>query len=109
MTTARARHRPRTRDKLLIQGVQDSLVRCGPSRTEYTIAGDEMMHTPRVVLAHAGPPGWVQIDMLPGQSAEDFAAHAPAIAQHLGVPEVWIIPLGRSRVRLELPAQRDSL
>jgi len=68
-------------------------------------SGGEMMHTPRVVLAHAGPPGWVQIDMLPGQSAEDFAAHAPAIAQHLGVPEVWIIPLGRSRVRLELPAR----
>ena len=66
------------------------------------------MHTPRVVSADARPLAWVQIDLLPGQSAEDFAAHAPEIAQHVGVPEVWVVPLGHSRVRLELPAQPDG-
>lgn len=66
------------------------------------------MHTPRVVVAEAGPPAWVQVDLLAGQSAEEFAVHAPQIAQHVGVPQVWVVPLGRSRVRLELPAQQDG-
>jgi len=46
--------------------------------------------------------------MLPGQSTEDFAAHASAIAHYLGVPYVWVVPLGRSRIRLELPAQHEN-
>jgi hypothetical protein len=58
-----------------------------------------------VVSADAGPPGWVQIDLLAGQSVKDFAAHASAIAHDLDVPEVWVVPLGLSRIRLELPAQ----
>jgi hypothetical protein len=104
-TTPRARHRDPARDKPLVRGVQDSLVKCGLTRTERTLAGNETWHRPRVVSADAGPPGWVQIDLLPGQSAEAYAAHAAAIAHDLGVPEVWIVPLGRSRIRLELPAQ----
>jgi hypothetical protein len=78
MTTALVRPRLQARDKLLVRRVQDSFVRCGLSRTEHTGAGGQMVHTPRVVSADTGPPGWVQIDLLPGQSAEDFAAHAPA-------------------------------
>src|SRR5947209_2004503 len=108
MTTALVRPRLQARDKLLVRRVQDSFVRCGLSRTEHTGVGGQMVHTPRVVSADTGPPGSVQIDLLPGQSAEDFAAHAPAIAQDLGVPQVWVVPLGRSRIRLELPAQRES-
>jgi hypothetical protein len=108
LTTIRVRHRHPTRDKPLVRGVQDSLVRCGLSRTEHTLAGSETVHSPRVVSADAGPPGWVQIDLLAGQSAEDFAAHASAIAQALDVPEVWVVPLGLSRIRLELPAQPDG-
>ena len=108
MTTAPVGPRLQASDKLFVRRVQDGLARCGLYRIEYTGAGDETLHTPRVVAADARPPGWVQIDMLPGQSAEDFAAHAAAIAHHLGVPHVWVVPLGRSRIRLELPAQRES-
>ena len=108
ITTAQIDPRLQARNTLFVQRVQDSLVRCGLHRMEYTGAGDETLHTPRVVAADARPPEWVQIDMLPGQSAEDFAAHAPAIAHALGVPQVWVVPLGRSRIRLELPAQHES-
>jgi len=108
LTTARVGHRPRAKVKLLVRGVQDSLAQCGLARTEYTVTSGETLHTPRVVSADAGPPAWVQIDLLPGQSAEDFAAHALEIAQHIGVPQVWVVPLGRSRIRLELPAQQHG-
>jgi hypothetical protein len=46
------------------------------------------------VSADAGPTVWVQIDLLPGQFVNDFAAHAPKIAQHLGVTNVWGHPAG---------------
>jgi hypothetical protein len=46
--------------------------------------------------------------LLPGQSAEDVAAQASAIGQHLEVSQVWVVPLGRSRIRLELPATPDG-
>jgi hypothetical protein len=108
LTTTGVGHSHPTRDKPLVRGVQDSLVRCGLSRTEHRIAGSETVHCPRVVSADAGPPGWVQIDLLAGQSAEDFAVHASAIAHDLGVPEVWVIPLGRSCIRLELPQPDGS-
>lgn len=104
--TARAGHRPQGRDKQLARGVRDSLARCGLARTEHTVGGSEVVHTPRVVSADAGPPGWVQIDLLPGQSAQDVVVHAPAIAQDLGLPQVWVVPLGPSRIRLELPEPR---
>jgi hypothetical protein len=108
MTTTQVGLKPQARAKLLVQRVQNSLAQCGLHRIEYTSTGDETLHTPRVVAADARPPAWVQIDMLPGQSTEDFAAHASAIAHHLGVPYVWVVPLGRSRIRLELPAQHEN-
>lgn len=109
MTTAWVRDRPRGRVKLLIRGVRDSLARCGLARREHTVVGGETVHIPRVVAAADGAfAAWVQIDLLPGQSAEDVAAHAAEIAQRLGVPQVWVVPLGRSRIRLELPAQQDD-
>jgi hypothetical protein len=104
LTAPRVRHNHPARDMPLARGVQDSLVRCGLSRTEHTLAGSETVHSPRVVSADPGPSGWVQIDLLAGQSAEDFASHASAIAQDLGVSEVWVVPLGRSCIRLELPS-----
>ena len=107
-TTTRVRPKPQASDKLFIRRVQNSLARCGLHRIQYTSTGEETLHTPRLVAADAQPPSWVQIDMLPGQSAEDFAAHAPAIAHALGVPHVWIVPLGRSRIRLELPAPHEN-
>ncbi len=108
LTAPWVRYRRPARDMPLVRGVRDSLVRCGLGRREYTLAGSETVHCPRVVSVDAGPPGWVQLDLLAGQSAADFAARASAIAQELGVPEVWVVPLGRSRIRLELPAQRDG-
>ena len=104
MTTARIEHSPWTSVKLLVRGVHDSLARSGLARTEYTMAGEETVRTPRVVSAGAGPVAWVQIDLLPGQSPNDVAAQAPAIAHQLGVSQVWVVPLGRSRIRLELSA-----
>jgi len=103
------RHSHPTSEKPLVRGVQDSLVRCGLRRIEYSIAGSERVHCPRVVSADAGPPGWVQIDLLAGQSAEDFAAHASAIAYGLGVAEVKVVTLGPSLIRLHLlPDQGGS-
>jgi len=100
-----AAYRPHGRVTPLARRVQDSLAKCGLGRAERTVSGAEMVRTPRVVAADTGPPGWVEIDLLAGQSAQDFTACAPTIAQDLGVPHVWIVPLGRSRIRLELPAR----
>ena len=108
ITTTRLRPNPQASNKLFIRRVHNSLARCGLHRINYTSTGEETLHTPRLVAADARPPSWIQIDMLPGQSAEDFAAHAPAIAHHLGVPHVWIVPLGRSRIRLELATQHEE-
>jgi hypothetical protein len=55
-----------------------------------------------VVAADTGPPAWVEIEVLPGQSALDFSEHAPALAYDLGVSEIRVVPVGPSRIRLEL-------
>lgn len=44
----------------------------------------------------------LDIRMLQGQTPEDFAAHASAMAYNLDVAEVRVIPLGVSLIRLEL-------
>lgn len=72
------------------------------------MVGGQTVHTPRVVSAGARPVAWVAIDLLPGQSPEDVAGHASAIAHQLGVSRVWVVPLGRSRIRLELSAPQDG-
>ena len=109
VTTAGVGPSLQPRDKLLVRRVHDSLVKCGLNRIEYSGASGATLHVPLVVAADARPPAWVQIDLLPGQSAEDFAIHAAAIARNLGVSHVWVVPLGRSRIRLELPAQRETI
>jgi hypothetical protein len=98
----------RSKGKLLVRGAQESLALRGLQRADRTVAGGERCNAPRVVSADAGPPGWMPIDLSPGQSAEDIDAHASAIAQHLGVSQVRVVTLGRSRVRLELPAPPDG-
>jgi hypothetical protein len=64
--------------------------------------GDEIMIIPQVVSRDPGPPESVEIHILPGQSPEDFSAHASMIAYDLGVADVQVVPLGPSRIRLEL-------
>jgi hypothetical protein len=103
MITTELRYESQAGIKLLVRRVRDSLGRCGLGRAEHTVAGGVTVHTPRVVSAGVGPPGWVQIDLLPGQSADDFTAQAPKIARELKVSRIWVVPLGRSCVRLELP------
>jgi hypothetical protein len=55
-----------------------------------------------VISVADGPPVGLTIRMLPGQMPEDFAAHAQAFAYNLGVAHVRVIPLGPSRIRLDL-------
>ncbi|MGH3915888.1 MAG: hypothetical protein ACRDTC_21140 [Pseudonocardiaceae bacterium] len=50
----------------------------------------------------AGPPAGAEIHILPGQTPDEFTAHAPAIAYSLGVDRVRVVPLGPSRIRLDL-------
>jgi hypothetical protein len=55
-----------------------------------------------VVSGVAGPPVGLNIRTLPGQTPDDFAAHAPAIAYNLGMAEIRVVPLGPSLIRLDL-------
>jgi hypothetical protein len=93
----RARHLARTHqahDQVLAWRVQDSLAEIGLTHLDYSIGGGRMVHIPEVVSVSAGPPVVLDIRMLAGQRAEDFAAHAPTIAYYLGVAEVRVVPLG---------------
>jgi hypothetical protein len=98
----REEHRREAADKSLALRVHNSLIRCGLSRSSYSIASGDMFHSPQVTSADTGPPGWVEIDMLPGQSPDDFARHAEAIAHDLNVSKVRVVPLKTPRIRLEL-------
>jgi hypothetical protein len=89
-------------NQVLSWRVQDSLAELGLSHQDYSIAGGRMVHIPKVVTASAWPPVEVVIRMLLGQKAENFAAHADAIASYLDVTQVKVVPLEHSLIRLEL-------
>lgn len=89
----RQEHRREAADKMLALRVHNSLIRCGLSRSDYSIASGDMFHSPQITSADTGPPGWVEVDMLPGQSPGDFARHAAAIARDLNVSQIRIVPL----------------
>jgi hypothetical protein len=89
-------------NQVLAWRVQDSLAELGLSHQDYSIAGGRMVHIPKVVTASAWPPVEVVIRMLLGQKAENFAAHADAIASYLDVTQVKVVPLEHSLIRLEL-------
>lgn len=102
---ADAQYLERTRqahDQILAWRMQDIFVGRGLTRPYYTIGGGRSLYIPQVVSVTAGPPVGLNIRTLPGQTPDDFAAHAPAIAYNLGVAEVRVVPLGPSRIRLEL-------
>jgi hypothetical protein len=101
----RARRRERihrSNDQRLAWRVQDVLVGCGLSQDDYSVAGGRVFHIPQVLSISHGPPVSLDIRLLPGQTPEDVAAHASALAYGLGVAEVRVIPLETPLIRLQL-------
>ena len=101
----RARRRERihrSNDQRLAWRVEDVLVGCGLSQDDYSVAGGRIFHIPQVLSVSHGPPLSLDIQMLQGQTPEDFAAHASAMAYDLGVSEVRVIPLEPPLIRLQL-------
>jgi hypothetical protein len=94
-------------DQQLAWRVQEVLVGCGLSQAGYSIGGGRVFHIPRVVSVVPGPLVELEIRMLPGQTPDDFAAHAERIAYNLDVAEVRVIPLGGYLIRLELVSKRS--
>lgn len=92
----------RVRDQRLAWQVQDVLVGCGLIQTDYSVGGGHVVHIPEVISVANGPLAALTIRMLPGQTPEDFVAHASAMAYDLGVAEVRVVPLATPHVRLEL-------
>jgi hypothetical protein len=81
--------------------VEDIIAKRGLAQSYYSVGG-RGMRVPHVVAVAAGPPVGLDVRMLPGQTPDDFAAQAAAIAYNLGVAEVRVVPLGPSLIRLEL-------
>ncbi|MDQ3765665.1 MAG: hypothetical protein M3460_30945 [Actinomycetota bacterium] len=107
----RARQLERTRqenNQRLAWHLEDILVGRGLAQPYYSLVGGRGLHVPQVVSMVAGPPVRLDIRTLPGQTPDDFVAHAPAIAHNLGVAEVRVVPLGPSLIRLELLPGPDS-
>ncbi len=101
----------RSNDQRLAWRVQDVLVGCGLSQDDYSVGGGRVFHIPQVLLVSHGPPVSLDIRMLQGQTPEDFAAHAAAMAYDLGVAEVRVVPLDPPLIRLQLlsiPAQQAN-
>jgi hypothetical protein len=98
----RARRLRMAHDQRFAQHVQDILATCGLTQATYSIGGGRALYLPEVVSVDAGPPVKVNIRLLPGQTPDDFARHASAIAYSLSVRQVTVTPLGPSHIRLEL-------
>lgn len=94
--------RQQDRDEHLARRVQDIIAGLGLTQMDFSIGGGRVVHIPKVVSMAAGPPVGLDIEILPGQSPEDFSAHERTIAYDLGVAEVRVVPLGPDRIRLEL-------
>lgn len=99
------RHSPErrhhVRDEQLAWRVQGIVARLGLIHTDF-VGGEQITHIPQVLSMVVGPPVGLEVHTLPGQTSDEFAAHAPAIAYSLGVDEVRVVPLGPSRIRLDL-------
>lgn len=95
-------HARQTPDHILVERAQEVIVGLELTQADFSIGGGRTIHIPEVVAVTAGPPRGLHIRTLPGQTPDDFAAHAPAIAYNLGVPEVQVVPLGPSQIRLDL-------
>lgn len=88
--------------------VQDILVGVGLGRMDVSIGAGRSIHGPEVIAVDTGPPVRLRVRILPGQTPDDFTAHAPAIAYNLGVAEVRVVPLSPSLIRLDLLSHRSA-
>lgn len=86
----------------LARDVQEIIAGCGLIQADYSISSGRCVHIPQVMSVVTGPPVGLDIKLLPGQTPADFEAHTSAIAFHLGVAEVRVIPGPPSMIRLEL-------
>jgi Domain of unknown function (DUF1918) len=86
----------------LAQRVEEIIAGLDLVQSDFSIGGGRVFHVPEVVSVTPGPPVGLDVHILPGQSPEDFSAHAAAIAYDLGMAEVRVVPLGPSVIRLEL-------
>lgn len=105
LTRRRTQQLERTRqghNQWLASRVQDIIAGRGLTQMYFSIAGGRDWYVPQVISVVDGPPVGLNIRTLPGQTPDDFAAHARAIAYNLGVAEVRVVPLGPSLLRLEL-------
>jgi hypothetical protein len=82
--------------------VEEIIAGLGLTQDDFSIASGRVYHVPQVVSVDPGPPVGLDIRILPGQSPDDFSAHAAAIAYDLGMAKVRVVPLGPSAIRLEL-------
>jgi Domain of unknown function (DUF1918) len=86
----------------LARRVEEVIAGLELTQSDFSIAAGRVFHVPQVVSVDPGPPVGLDIHILPGQSPDDFSAHAAAIAYDLGMAEVRVVPLGPSAIRLEL-------
>ncbi len=86
----------------LARRVEEIIAGLELTHSDFSIAAGRVFHVPQVVSVDPGPPVGLDIRMLPGQTPDDFSAHAGAIAYDLGLAEVRVVPLGPSVIRLEL-------
>jgi hypothetical protein len=86
----------------LARRVEEIIVGLGLTQSDYSIAAGRVFHIPQVVSVDPGPPVGLDIRILPGQSPDDFSAHATTIAYDLGMADVRVVPVGPSVIRLEL-------
>lgn len=89
-------------DQRLAERLQEIIAGRGLIQADYSIGGGRCVHAPQVISVATGPPMRLDIEILPGQTPDDFAAHASAIAYNLGVGEVRVIPLTPFVIGLEL-------
>jgi hypothetical protein len=95
-------HTHQAGDEMLAGRVQSLITGFGLTKAGSSIGGGANVQAPQVISVSAGPPVSLDIRILAGQMADDFAAHAPAFAYKLGVAEVRVVPLGPSLIRLKL-------
>jgi hypothetical protein len=102
-TTAwRPNRAPQEDNQTLAWRTEDIIAGLGLTQMDFSIAGGRITRSPQVVSVAAGPPVGLHIRTLPGQTPDDFAARASAIAYNLDVAQVRVVPLGPSLIRLDL-------
>ncbi|MGH3669549.1 MAG: hypothetical protein ACRDSH_02775 [Pseudonocardiaceae bacterium] len=90
------------RNQRLAEKVEKILAGSGLSQSDYSVGGGRSYHFPQVVSVDEGPPVSLTVRLLQGQTPDEVAVHAPAIAYDLGVSDVRVDPIGPLLIRLEL-------